>query len=255
MWNDALRFMMVFSHVVFLLPIVLCFWNRFYAQALIWLAVTVVSTMYHSCDVYPGTCLMDLLTHIRVDTLVSYTVVISVAMMISYPLLPIPFHLEFGLAGAFFLANILLGMFVPPGHFTQFLFAVGAGFTLLIGSLIAVFFGKDERRERKKRKRDWFCKRVVVPMYVSGVASMILGAIMYICPEIFGDTVYPVTHLFWHLCVGVGAAMVLYSIWPYSCEVKGCGRKYRKRIYEHWKRDRIYVNKRRRRRRRERMMV
>jgi len=238
--------MVVASNAAFLPAVALCFWNRFYAQALIWAAVTAVSTAYHSCQVYPSTCLASLFVHFRVDVLFSFTVAISVAMMLAYPFFPIPLHLEFGLAGLYFLANVCLALVVPPTHFSQYVLASGAAIALLIGSVLAFFLSKRERKERRKRPwRKWFAKRTVVPMYVFGIISMLLGMFMYFCPAIFDPALYSATHIFWHLGVGVGASMVLYSIWPYVCEVKGCGGRYRAWIRKHWRRKTIRVRGRR----------
>jgi len=215
MWIPATRALMVVSHIAFLLPIAVSFANLFFAQGIVWALVTTVSTLYHTCEVYPTACVSTYLTLLRVDTILSFTVSLVIVLSLVYPLVPIPIHLEFTLIGIFFLANVVLGLFVFPGHGSQFTMSIATGVFVIAASIAAYLRSGKERRYRGGDYWRWFHERIHVPLYFGGLVLLLLGVFLYFCDDLFGAHVYPITHMFWHVTIGLGAGVVLVGVRPY----------------------------------------
>jgi len=215
MWTPATRALMVLSHLAFLIPVGISLANLFYAQALIWAAVTTVSTLYHTCEVYPSACVSTYLMLMRIDTLTSFTVSLVIVLAIVYPLWPVPIHLEFALIGIFFLANVVVGFLVPPGTGSQFALSLATGLFVLVAAVAAYVYGGRERRRRRGDYWRWFRERIHVPLYFGGVVLLLCGVFLYFCSWVFDPAVYPITHMFWHVGIGLGAGFVLAGVRPY----------------------------------------
>jgi len=220
MWTPALRVTMVASHLVFVFPIAVLLNYRWFFQAIVWIVVTVVSTMYHACQVYPSACIVSYGTVARWDMTYAMTVMIVVALELIYPLVSFRFPVQFLIVGLFYLVNVgfLWAREIVPALYdiSVHMFMTITCCVLIL--IVAVMVFVCNNRERARRKRDywrWFHERIAWPWYFGGVFVSLVGVFMYTCDWWIDPDMYAMTHMLWHVGVGVGVGMTLIGLHPY----------------------------------------
>jgi len=211
MWDPITRAMVVASHVLFLFPISVILFYRLWFHAVVWALVTIVSTMYHSCQVYPATCVVPYSDVGRWDMTFATTIAMLIFLEILYPMLSFPFYTEMLVVGLFYLLNVgclAVRSFVPWIAYYVAQWVIVVGTTSLASIAVIVVYVRARKSAPKHRFRD----TVSLPWYILGLLVTAAGAVFYFCCTI--DGTYPVLHTLWHSCIGIGMGCVMIGIWP-----------------------------------------
>ena len=222
MWTPALRIIMITSHIAFILPIAMSAHLRLWLQVVAWVVITVISTLYHFCQSFPG---IGCVAHITIlqqwDTAYAITMMAFIVFSVTYPLVPMPFYAELLLALAFGVFNGVALSFGAGSISLNWSTIMHVGLCASIGVmfLVAMIFAfvyrhKEIRKRAKKGYWFWFTRRISKPWYFGGIAVCCFGFFLYTMVFYIEDHIYPFVHPLWHIMMGIGPAMILAGVWP-----------------------------------------
>jgi len=133
-----------------------------------------------------------------------------------YAFIAIPIWAELTVIGLFFLFNLILS-FIFGG--LDVIYVIMLVYTIMIFIVAAAvlvmryFNHKVMVRHHKYDMLSMIRKRVKGVWYVSGIFIMCYSLLVFFPFHlIVGEQVYPISHGFWHLGVGIGVSFVFYSM-------------------------------------------